>query len=181
MQQTVVVVATSERVIPGSKAKVTWTVVDPESGEESSDVRTTRTCGVEGMFVGMMDAASPSLLRRVCTCGEGMFMWRRGGGMMGGTYHTPLSLRSEDPAPDPHLPFSSLPPNPPRHTQEGLSTSSPTIEVLTWSNYRRAKKMYGKEYSLFALGVLPPVLLPLLVWLALSATNERRYGVKKRR
>lgn len=38
--------------------------------------------------------------------------------------------------------------------------------------------MYTKEYTLFTLGVLPCVLLPLLVWLALAATNERRYGRK---
>jgi hypothetical protein len=36
--------------------------------------------------------------------------------------------------------------------------------------------MYFKEYTLFLLGVVPPTLLPLLVWLALRATNERRYG-----
>lgn len=71
--------------------------------------------------------------------------------------------------------------NPNEIGQEALSTPSPVIEVLTWTNYRKAKKMYGKEYGLFLLGVLPPVLLPLIVWLALAATNERRYGKKKRR
>ena len=46
------------------------------------------------------------------------------------------------------------------------------------TNKKQAKKMYTKEYTLFTLGVLPCVLLPLLVWLALAATNERRYGRK---
>lgn len=38
-RRVVVVAADSERVIPSTKATVTWAVVDPESGEELTAVR----------------------------------------------------------------------------------------------------------------------------------------------
>ena len=67
----------------------------------------------------------------------------------------------------------------PTAPQESASSAPPTVEVLTWTGMRRAKKDYNKEWGLYLLGALPPVLLPLLVWLTLSAANNKRFKKKR--
>lgn len=47
------------------------------------------------------------------------------------------------------------------------------IEIQSYEAYRRAKKDFTKEWSIFTAGASIPILLPIFVWYALSTTNDR--------
>jgi hypothetical protein len=54
--------------------------------------------------------------------------------------------------------------------RKGHSTASKPVVVYNFDDYRKTFKDYTREYTLFTLGMAIPVLLPLGVWLMLSAS-----------